>query len=67
MSSKQEIIKKMIEMQKMFSEYERANGVRPQEYYVPQEGHVLKGYREEYAKLAAQVLAMAHEEVGSHA
>lgn len=65
MSDKQELIKKMIDMQKKFMTYEHANGVKPEEYYTPASGHTLEGYRQEYAELARQVLEMAHAEVGS--
>ena len=67
MSDKQEMIKKMIEMQKKFQEYETANGVDPQDYFTPESGHTLDGYRQEYADLAAAVNAAAHDEVGSKA
>ena len=65
MSDKQEMIKKMIEMQKKFQEYETANGVNPEDYFTPEDGHLLDGYRQEYADLAAAVNAAAHAEVGS--
>ncbi|MDH5516373.1 MAG: hypothetical protein OEY36_00965 [Gammaproteobacteria bacterium] len=65
MSDKQEMIKKMIEMQKKFQQYETANGVDPQDYFTPESGHELDGYRQEYADLAAAVNAAAHAEVGS--
>ncbi len=65
MSSKKEMIQKMIEMQKKFIEYEHANGVDPKDYFKPESGHELDGYREEYMKLAMTVVDMAHKEVGS--
>lgn len=66
MSEKQELIKKMLELQHKFSEYEHQNGVDPEDYYVAPEGHPLHGYREEYNALAQKVLEMAHTEHGSH-
>lgn len=66
MSQKQELIQKMLEMQRKFSTYEQENGVDPEEFYVSPEGHPLNGYREEYNRLALQVLELAHEEAGSH-
>ena len=36
MSSKQDLIKEMLEMQKKFSAYEQANGVDPQDYFTPE-------------------------------
>ena len=66
MSSKKEMIQQMIEMQKKFMAYEYANGVDPKDYFKPEAGHELDGYREEYHKLAMAVVDAAHEEVGSH-
>ena len=66
MSSKQDTIKRMLEMQKKFSALDRANGVSAEEYFTPEEGAELDGYREEYSKLAMEVVADAHAEKGSH-
>lgn len=66
MSSKQDKIKRMLEMQKKFSELDRANGVSAEEYFTPEDGSELDGYREEYSKLATEVIADAHTEKGSH-
>ena len=65
MSSKQELIKEMLAMQKKFSEYEHANGVDPEEYFTPEAGSELDGYRAKYQELANKVVDMAHEEAGS--
>ncbi len=65
MSSKAELIKEMLEMQKKFSSYEHANGVDPQEYFTPEPGSELDGYRQKYQELANKVVDMAHEEAGS--
>ena len=66
MSEKQEIIQKMLDMQKKFIAYEQQNGVDPEEYFNPPEGHELDGYRQEYYDLAKKLVDMAHEEKGSH-
>jgi hypothetical protein len=66
MSEKAEKIKKMLEMQKKFIEYEQKNGVDPKDYFSPDSGHDLDGYRQEYMKLAMEVVDMAHAEKGSH-
>ena len=66
MSEKQEIINKLLEMQKMFIKYEQENGVEMQDYFVPDEGHPLHGFRQEYMDLANKLVDMAHEEKGSH-
>ena len=65
MSDRQAKIQKMIEMQKVFSDYERKNGVTQQEYYAADEKHPLHDYRKEYAALAEEVLEMAHADKGS--
>ncbi len=66
MSDKQAIIKKMLEMQKKFTEYEQQNGVDPKDYWKAPENHPLNGYRSEYNKLAMQLVDVAHSEKGSH-
>ncbi|HHJ14689.1 MAG TPA: hypothetical protein ENJ79_10005 [Gammaproteobacteria bacterium] len=66
MSDKQEMIKKMIEMQKKFIDYEHKNGVSQEEYFAAPEGHELANYRHEYRDLAMKVVELAHEEKGSH-
>ena len=67
MSSKQDKIKKMLEMQKKFIELDRARGISAEEYFTPEDGSDLDGYRQEYIKTAMEVVADAHEEKGSHA
>ena len=67
MSSKQDKIKKMLEMQKKFIEKDRAQGISVEEYFTPEEGSDLDGYRQEYMKTAMEVVDEAHEEKGSHA
>ncbi len=66
MSEKQDIIKKLMDMQKKFIEYEHQNGVKQEDYLLAPEGHPLHHYKDEYQKLANQLVDMAHEEVGSH-
>jgi hypothetical protein len=65
MSSKQDLIKEMLEMQKKFIDYEHKEGVDMKDYYTPKSGHVLDQYREKYSELAAKVNEMAHAEKGS--
>jgi hypothetical protein len=66
MSNKQELIAKLLEMQKKFIDYEHANGVEMKDYFAADEGHPLKGFRQEYMDLANQLVDMAHAEKGSH-
>lgn len=67
MSSKAEKIAELIEMQKKFITYEKANGVEPQDYFTPEAGHELDGYRQKYQDIATEVADMAHSEAGSKA
>ena len=48
MTTKQEIIQKMIQMQKQFIARERKSGVAQEDYFVPQSGDILDGYRETF-------------------
>ena len=66
MSSKQEKIEKMLEMQQKFIELEQKGQVTAESYFVPESGSDLDGYREEYMKLAMEVVDEAHEDKGSH-
>ena len=65
MSEKAKLIAEMIEMQKMFTEYEQKNGVDSAEIYAAEEGHPLFGYAAKYTEMANKVDAMAHEDKGS--
>ena len=66
MSAKADKIKRMLELQKKFIEFEHENGVNGFDYYTPGSGHPLDGYRKEYMDLANEVVDMAHGEAGSH-
>ena len=66
MSSKQDKIKKLLEMQKKFIELEQQGKVTGESYWAPKEGTDLDGYKEEYMKLALEIVDAAHEEKGSH-
>jgi hypothetical protein len=66
MSDKQELIKKMLEMQKKFIDFEHENGVEMEDYFVGEEGHPLHHYRQEYMDMAMKLVDIAHEEKGSH-
>ena len=65
MSEKQDIIKRMLELQKKFIAFEQENGLDGFDYYSPDSGHTLSGYRQEYAELATKVIDLAHAEAGS--
>ena len=66
MSDKQELIKKLLEMQKKFIQLERERGIGMEEYFTPGEDDPLYNYREEYLKTAMKIVELAHEEKGSH-
>ena len=67
MSSKAEKIAELIEMQNKFIAYEKANGVDPKDYFTPEAGHELDGYRQKYQDIATEVADAAHGEAGSKA
>lgn len=66
MSEKTKLIKEMLEMQKKFMELEHKQGVTQEEYYAPQSGDALDGYRQKYKEMAMKVVDLAHAEKGSH-
>lgn len=66
MSSKQEKIQKLLEMQKKFIAADRARGISAQEYFTPDSDSDFDGYRQEYTKIAMELVDQAHEEKGSH-
>ena len=65
MSEKQELINKMMEMQKKFIDYEHKNGVSMEDYFVGEEGHPLHHYRQQYMEMAMKLVDLAHAEKGS--
>ena len=65
MPTKQELIQQMLRMQKQFIARERESGVDLEDYFTPQPGDLLDGYREIFADIATQVVDLAHEEKGS--
>jgi len=66
MSDKQAMIKELLEMQRKFIAYEHENGVEMKDYFMPETGHPLDGYRKTFNDLAIKLVDVAHEEVGSH-
>jgi len=61
---RQELISKMIEMQKQFIAYEHENGVSGKDYWASSEG-LLANYRQDYTDMANRVVDLAHQIVGS--
>ena len=66
MSEKQEIIKRLLEMQKRFIELEQGGKFSAEEYYDSDGDSELAAHKREYAELATKLVDMAHEEKGSH-
>jgi hypothetical protein len=65
MSTKQEKIQEMLNMQKKFIANEHANGFDAKDYYTPGQDSVLNEYIDTYNDLAVEVMNEAHEERGS--
>jgi len=61
---KQELIDKMLDMQRQFIAYEHERGVTGKDYWASSEG-LLASYRQEYMGMANRVVDIAHELVGS--
>jgi hypothetical protein len=65
MSDRKTMIKELIEMQKKFIAEEHKNGIEAKDYFNPEPGHVLDGYREAYMEKAMALVDEAHKRVGS--
>jgi len=63
--TKIEMIKRMVELQKQFMDYEHKDGMDPGDYYAPRSDHFLSGFEKEYNDLAVKLMNTAHAEVGS--
>ena len=61
---KQQLIDKMLHMQKQFIDYEHQHGVSGKDYWASTEG-LLANYRQEYLDMANRVVDLAHAIVGS--
>ncbi|MDQ1362441.1 MAG: hypothetical protein QG652_301 [Pseudomonadota bacterium] len=65
MSDRKTMIKELIEMQRKFIAEEHKNGIDAKDYFNPESGSVLDGYREAYMKKAMALVDEAHARVGS--
>ena len=65
MSTKQEKIEELLEMQRRFIALDREKGVGMDEYFLPDEDSQLGNYRQDYMDCAMEVVKLAHEEKGS--
>ncbi len=66
MADRNALIKELIEMQNKFIENEHKNGFNAQEYYTPESGSVLDGYRDSFRDKANELVDAAHADKGSH-
>lgn len=66
MADRHALIKELIEMQNKFIENERKNGFSAKEYYKPEPGTVLDGYRDTFRDKAMELVDAAHADKGSH-
>lgn len=65
MSEKQQLIQRMLDMQKQFIQFEREQGLDVKDYFAPAADHPLEKYAQDYAGLANQVVDLAHHEKAS--
>ena len=65
MSDRNTLIKELIEMQKKFIENEHKNGFDAKNYYTPESGHALDGYRDTFNSKAMELVDAAHADKGS--
>ncbi|MDH3716175.1 MAG: hypothetical protein OET44_20280 [Gammaproteobacteria bacterium] len=65
LDDKRQKIEKLLAMQRKFIELDHEQGVEMKEYFAPEEGDALQGYRQQYTALAMEVVDEAHAIVGS--
>ena len=63
-NEKQQLIEKMLDLQKQFIALEHEQGITGKDYWASSDG-LLATYRHEYAEMATRVVDIAHEIVGS--
>ncbi len=65
MSEKQQIIKRIMELQQKFIEIEHAGDFSAEQYYDPDGESELAKYKREHEELATKLVDLAHAEKGS--
>ncbi|MDH5485117.1 MAG: hypothetical protein OEY43_07790 [Gammaproteobacteria bacterium] len=65
MSDRNTLIKELLAMQKTFIEEEHKNGFNAKNYFTPEAGHALDGYRETFNEKAMELVDAAHADKGS--
>jgi len=66
MSDRATLIKELLDMQKKFIADEHKNGFNAENYFTPESGSVLDGYRETFMDKAMELCDAAHADKGSH-
>ncbi|MCW8934462.1 MAG: hypothetical protein OQK98_07035 [Gammaproteobacteria bacterium] len=66
MADRNAMIKELIAMQKKFIEDEHKNGFNAQQYFTPDSGSALDGYRDEFNEKSQALVDVAHADKGSH-
>jgi len=66
MADRKALIKELIDMQKKFIEDEHKNGFNAQQYFTPDSGTVLDGFRDEFNEKSQALVDAAHADKGSH-
>lgn len=66
MADRNALIKELIAMQKKFIEDEHKNGFNAQQYFTPESGTVLDGFRDTFNDKSQELVDAAHEDKGSH-
>lgn len=66
MSDRATLIKELLDMQKKFIADEQKNGFSAKNYFTPEAGSTLDGYRETFMDKAMELCDAAHAEKGSH-
>ncbi len=65
MADRNALIKELIAMQKKFIEDEHKNGFNAKNYFTPEAGSVLDGYRDTFMDKSMELVDAAHADKGS--
>ena len=65
LSEKQQLIAKIIKLQRTFMQQQRKSGVGAQEDYSAEDDDALNEYNQAHEKLAARLVDIAHQEQGT--
>ncbi len=65
MADRNALIKELIAMQKKFIEDEHKNGFNAKNYFTPEAGTLLDGYRDTFMDKSMELVDLAHADKGS--